>query len=68
VKILTEGGPLNTTLTPVFLIYNEALGTLGGGSQIRMGYASAQAFILFTIIFVFTFIQRRFIESGTEQY
>ena len=68
VKILTEGGPLNTTLTPVFLIYNEALGTLGGGSQIRMGYASAQAFILFAIIFFFTFIQRRFIESGTEQY
>ncbi len=65
VKILTSGGPLGTTLTPVYLIYSEALGTQG---SIQFGYASAMAFILFLIIFAFTFIQRRFIESGTEQY
>jgi multiple sugar transport system permease protein len=65
VKILTAGGPLGTTLTPVYLIYREALGTQGG---IQMGYASAMAFILAVIIFAFTFIQRRFIESGTEGY
>jgi len=33
-----------------------------------MGYATALAFILAVIIFIFTFIQRRMIESGTEQY
>jgi multiple sugar transport system permease protein len=65
VKILTAGGPLNTTLTPVYLIYSEALGTLGPP---RMGFASAMAFLLAAIIFVFTLIQRRYIESGTEQY
>lgn len=64
VKILTSGGPLGTTLTPVYLIYSEALGTQG---TIQMGYASAMAFILAVIIFFFTFLQRRYIESGTEQ-
>lgn len=65
VKLMTAGGPLGTTLTPVYLVYREALGTQGG---IQMGYASAMAFILAVIIFAFTFLQRRFIESGTEGY
>jgi multiple sugar transport system permease protein len=65
VKILTAGGPLNTTLVPVYLIYTEALGILGPP---RMGFASAMAFVLAVIIFAFTLIQRRYIESGTELY
>lgn len=65
VKILTAGGPLDTTLTPVYLIFIEALGVLGPP---RMGFASAMAFVLAAIIFVFTLIQRRFIETGTEMY
>jgi multiple sugar transport system permease protein len=65
VKILTAGGPLDTTLVPVYLIYSEAIGTNGPPT---MGYASAMAFLLALIIFIFTFIQRRFIESGTEAY
>jgi multiple sugar transport system permease protein len=65
VKILTQGGPLKTTLTPVFLIFSEALGTSGPP---RMGYAGAMAIMLAAIIFFFTFIQRRYIERGTEQY
>jgi multiple sugar transport system permease protein len=65
VKILTEGGPLDTTLVPVYLIYSEALGTNGPP---QMGFAAAMAFLLAVIIFAFTFIQRRFIERGTEQY
>lgn len=68
VQFLTSGGPLNTTLTPVYLIYGEALGRIGGGSVIRMGYAAAMAFLLALIIFLFTYVQRRYIESGTEQY
>lgn len=65
VKILTAGGPLDTTLVPVYLIYAEAIGTNGPP---QMGYASAMAFLLAVIIFVFTLIQRRFIERGTESY
>ena len=68
IQFLTAGGPLNTTLTPVYLVYGEALGRIGGGSEIRMGLASAMAFLLGAIIFIFTLIQRRYIERGTEQY
>ena len=65
VYLATKGGPLKTSLTPVFLIYQEALGING---PIHMGYASALAFILAVIIFIFTYIQRRGIEKGTERY
>ena len=65
VKLLTAGGPLNTTLTPVYLIFSEGLGISGPP---RMGYAASRAFMLGAIIFIFTIIQRRYIERGTEQY
>ena len=65
VYLATQGGPLGTSLTPVYEIFTEALGKQG---PIQMGYASALAFILGVIIFAFTFIQRRFLERGTELY
>jgi len=65
VYLATKGGPLKTSLTPVFLIFQEAMGTSG---PINMGYASALAFILAIIIFILTFFQRRTLESGTEMY
>ncbi len=65
IYLATQGGPLNTTNTPVYLIFTEALGKQG---QIQMGYGAALAYILFAIIFVFTFFQRRVIERGTEQF
>jgi multiple sugar transport system permease protein len=65
IYLATAGGPLGTTLTPVYVVYVEALGRQG---PIQMGYGSALAFILAGIIFVFTFLQRRFIERGAEMY
>ncbi len=65
VYLATSGGPLGTSLTPVYLTYREAMGTQG---PIRMGYASALAFILATIIFGVTYLQRNLLERGTEQY
>jgi len=65
VYLATSGGPLKTSLTPVYLIFTEALGRNG---PINMGFATALAFILAVIIFIFTFVQRRMIEHGTEQY
>lgn len=65
VYLATSGGPLGTSLTPVFLVFSEALGRLG---PIRMGYASALAFILAVIIFSITLFQRKVLERGTEQY
>jgi multiple sugar transport system permease protein len=65
VYLATQGGPLGTSLTPVYITFSEAMGTNG---SIRMGYAAALAFILAILIFAFTYVQRRFIETGTEQY
>jgi len=65
VYLATSGGPLGTSLTPVYLTFREALGQQG---PIRMGYGAALAFILAIIIFSVTYLQRRFIERGTEHY
>jgi multiple sugar transport system permease protein len=65
VAILTSGGPLNTTLVPVYLIYSEGFGISGPP---RMGYASSRAIVLAAIILFFTLVQKRFIERGAEQY
>lgn len=65
VFLATQGGPLNTTSTPVYMVFVEALGKQG---SIQMGYASALAFLVAVLIFAFTFIQRRFLERGAEMY
>ncbi len=65
VKLMTAGGPLDTTLTPVYQIYTETLGING---PIRAGYGAAMAFILAVVIFALTYIQRKLIEEKTEQY
>lgn len=44
-------GPLSSGLTIVYYVYRNAF------ERYRMGYASAAAYILFAIIFVFTLIQ-----------
>jgi multiple sugar transport system permease protein len=63
--IMTQGGPLKTTLTPVLLIYTK---TLGENTSANAALAAAMAFILAAIIFFFTQIQRRYIESASERY
>jgi multiple sugar transport system permease protein len=65
VYLATKGGPLGTSLTPVYIIYREALGAMG---PIQMGYAASLAFILAVMIFFFTFLQRRFISNETQLY
>jgi multiple sugar transport system permease protein len=65
VYLATSGGPLGTSYTPVYLTYREAMGTQG---PIRMGYASALAFILAAIIFGITYLQRNLLERGTQLY
>jgi multiple sugar transport system permease protein len=48
--IMTEGGPNNATLSMVLYLYNKAF------LQVRFGYASAVAWVLFAIIITFTLI------------
>ena len=51
--VMTDGGPLNSTLSIVLLMYKE------GFKFWRMGYSAAIAFILFGIILIITLIQLR---------
>jgi multiple sugar transport system permease protein len=59
-KFMTNGGPLNSTLTPMLEIYNAAF------NDSRFGSAAAMSVILFLIIFVVTILQRRFIDTSVE--
>ena len=51
---LTGGGPVNATLTPVIVIFDQAFGNF------RLGYASAMAYVYFLILFVLTLLQFRY--------
>ena len=48
------GGPAGRTTTIVYLIYNTAF------KFFQMGYASALAYVLFGMVFIFTFLQMRY--------
>lgn len=56
--IMTKGGPLNSTQTLVYLVYEQGL------HKFRMGYASAIAYVLFFIILVFSLIQMKLFRVG----
>lgn len=58
--VMTQGGPSNSTLSIVLLMYEE------GFRWWNMGYASALAFILFIIILTATLLQLRF-KKGIDQ-
>ncbi len=53
VFVMTKGGPLNSTLTMVYLVYEEGL------YKFNFGYASAVAYCLFFIIMVFSILQMK---------
>ncbi len=59
-KFMTNGGPLNSTLTPMLEIYNAAF------QDSHFGLAAAMSVLLFIIIFIVTIIQRRLIEPSTS--
>src|SRR2546425_5012613 len=56
VKIATNGGPNDATLTVTYLLWRD------GFRDLNMGYASALGVILFVIIFVVTLVQRRYLD------
>lgn len=51
--IMTQGGPLDSTLFYAYLLFNHAF------RYMKMGYASALAWVLFAIVLVLTLIQLR---------
>jgi multiple sugar transport system permease protein len=61
IYIMTGGGPLRRTTVIGYYLYEK------GFRQFDMGYASAIAYVLFAIIFIFTILQLRF-GKGDIQY
>ncbi|MBM7661762.1 putative chitobiose transport system permease protein [Bacillus mesophilus] len=55
--VMTGGGPLNSSKTLVFYIYEEAFGNL------QMGYASAAGVILFLITLILSIINIKFMSK-----
>jgi multiple sugar transport system permease protein len=60
VYIMTNGGPLNRTTTIGYYLYEK------GFRQLDMGYATAMAFALFGMIFIFTLFQFKFTKGDIE--
>jgi len=56
--VMTKGGPLNSTLTMVYSVYEQGL------HKFRMGYASAIAYVLFFVILIFSLIQMKLFRVG----
>ncbi len=62
VYVMTNGGPNDATTTIVHQIFQNAF------SYMKMGYASAMAFVLFGLIFVLSLITLRLTRAGQVEY
>lgn len=58
--VMTQGGPLNSTLSIVLYLYQQ------GFRWWRMGYASAIGFVLFVIVFLLSMIQL-YLRKGKDE-
>lgn len=59
--VLTRGGPLESTLTLVYYLYERAF------YHFQMGYASALAFLLLALVGLILLIQRRALGRGSAE-
>ena len=50
VYVMTKGGPINSSKTLVFYIYEKAF------ENLNLGYAAAMGFVLFIVIFILSYI------------
>ena len=62
VYVMTEGGPLHATDVIVYHIYRNAW------EYLRLGYASAMAWVLVAMVFLITLVQFRFLGRGRTQW
>jgi multiple sugar transport system permease protein len=53
INVMTQGGPLDSTNVFIYNIYQNAF------QFFRMGYASAQAYVLFVVVFLLTLLNWR---------
>jgi lactose/L-arabinose transport system permease protein len=59
--ILTGGGPLNSSLTVLLYLYNQAF------QGFKLGYAAALAYVLVAIVFVLSLIQLRLLRDRDDR-
>jgi multiple sugar transport system permease protein len=59
--VMTQGGPLQSTVSVLYLMYDE------GFKWWNLGSASAVAFVLFILMFAVTAVQLRFMRSGAPR-
>jgi len=62
VFIMTRGGPLDSTLTVVYYLYDQAF------YRFRLGYASAVAYLLFAVTLAIALLQMRWLKlAGAKE-
>lgn len=49
--VLTKGGPVNSTITPIMYLYQQSF------DYLKFGYASSMAYVFFALIFIASLIQ-----------
>jgi lactose/L-arabinose transport system permease protein len=59
--ILTGGGPLNSSMTVLLYLYNQAF------QGFKLGYASALAYVVVAIVFVLSMVQFRLLGKRDDQ-
>lgn len=57
IYVMTKGGPIDSTKTLVFYIFQKAF------RDLNLGYAATMGFVLFVIIFILSFLNYKFIEE-----
>lgn len=60
--VMTKGGPIDSTKTVVYYLYESAF------QDLRMGYASAVGFMIFIIIFIISIINIKITDAKTVRY
>ena len=62
VFVMTRGGPLDSTLTVVYYLYDQAF------YRFRLGYASAVAYLLFAVTLAISLLQVRWLKlAGAKE-
>ncbi len=60
VYVMTKGGPLNSSKTLVYYIYEKAF------ENLNLGYAAAMGFILFIVIFILSFFNIKLMDQSSS--
>lgn len=60
VKVMTDGGPQNASMTTMLYVINQ------GWGQLKVGYASAVSVVFFLIVLIVSLLQRRFLREERQ--